>query len=231
MTINCPKCGKPVDVTGAQPGSSVTCVCGNVLVVPKKGMSRTLLFVLIGAGVVVLACPCLGILSAIAIPNFIRYQARAKQSECMTNLKAFYVSARMAKEQGGDVKDLAKIGFTPERGNRYAYFLGPGPVEERGAAQATPVEGVEAIGVDTFKFPTLRPFTFKDLPPDVAAQVGVSGECPECSITVACAGDIDNNASDSPDVWSISTEERSTDQGDVIPAGQPYNHVNDVTSD
>jgi type IV pilus assembly protein PilA len=231
MTVNCPKCGRPVDVTGLQPGASVTCTCGNVLVVPKKGMSRTLLFVLIGAGLVVLACPCLGILSAIAIPNFIRYQARARQAECKVNLKSFYVVTRTDMESEGGRVDFSKLRFLPERGNRYAYFVGQGPMEDRGSPQATGTEGAQAVGVDTFKYPTLRPLTFQDLPPDVAAQVGVSGQCPDCSITIACAGDIDNVSSDSPDVWSISTKDRQTDEGELIPAGQPYNHVNDVTSD
>ncbi len=231
MSIKCPKCGHPVDVTGLQPGSTVTCTCGNVLMVPKKGMSRTLLFVLIGAGAVVLACPCLGILSAIAIPNFIRYQARAKQSECRANLKAFYAVARAAKEGEHLQKDLSKLGFTPERGNRYAYFLGPGPMEDRSGPQATGTEGAEAIGVDTFKYPKARALTFKDLPAEVASQVGISGECPDCSITMACAGDVDNDPSDTPDVWTISTKDRYSANGEAIPWGEPYNHVNDVTSD
>ncbi|WP_224243796.1 fimbrial protein [Hyalangium gracile] len=231
MTMKCPKCGRPIEATGLQPGSNVTCVCGNVVAVPKKGMSRTLLWVLIAGGAVVLACPCLGVLSAIAIPNFIRYQARAKQAECKANLKSFYIAAQMAQESEGSQADLSKLGFNPERGNRYAYFLGPGAMEDRSGAQATGTEGAQAIGVDTFKFPTGRELTFRDLPPEVASQVGVSGQCPDCSITMACAGDVDNNALDAPDVWSISTRERQGPQGETILAGEPYNHVNDVTSD
>jgi type IV pilus assembly protein PilA len=229
--IKCPKCGRPVNVNGLQPGSNVTCVCGNVLMVPKKGMSRTVLALIIGAGVVVLACPCIGVLAAIAIPNFIRFQARARQAECTTNLKMFYTDARASLLEGSVQKDLSKLGFAPERGNRYAYFLGPGPMEERSRSQIQGAEGAEAIGVDTFRFPNMRVLTFKDLPPDVASQVGISGACPECSITMACAGDVDNNPSDSPDVWSISTQDRHTASGELIPAGQAYNHVNDVTSD
>jgi type IV pilus assembly protein PilA len=229
MTIKCPKCGSPVDVTGLKPGSSVTCACGNVLMVPKKGMSRTMLFVIIGGAFLFLCCP--GVLAAIAIPNFIRFQSRAKQSECNINLRSFYVAVRAAEVGEGVQKDLSKLGFSPERGNRYAYFLGPGPMEERISAQAQSPEGVMAIGVDTFKYPTMRMLTFKDLPPDVASQVGVSGVCPDCSVTMACAGDVDNQPSDSPDVWSISTQERKAANGETIPAGEPHNDVNDVTSD
>jgi type IV pilus assembly protein PilA len=229
--IKCPKCGRPVDVTGLQPGAAVSCTCGNVLMVPKKGMSRTLLFVLIGVGAVALACPCLGIVSAIAIPNFIRFQARARQSECNTNLRAFYTAVQAAKEEGRLQKDLSKLGFSPERGNRYAYFLGQGPMEDRSGPQAAGTEGAQAIGVDTFKNVKDRPLTFKDLPPDVASEVGISGVCPDCSLTMACVGNVDRDASDSPDVWSISTQDRHTANGETIPAGEVYNHVNDVNSD
>ena len=34
----------------------------------------------------------IGILAAIAIPNFVKFQCRSKQSEAKTNLKALYVS-------------------------------------------------------------------------------------------------------------------------------------------
>jgi type IV pilus assembly protein PilA len=231
MTVKCPKCGLPVDVAGMQPGSNVSCTCGNVVTVPKKGMSRTVLFVLIGVGTVALACPCLGIASAIAIPNFIRFQARARQSECKANLKAFYSAARMAKEESGTPPDLSKLAFSPERGNRYAYFIGRGPMEDRSGPQATGTEGAQGIGMDTVRFPQLRPLAFEDLPPDVASQVGISGVCPDCELTAACAGDVDNTPSDSPDVWSISTRERKAENGETIIAGEPYNHVNDVTSD
>jgi type IV pilus assembly protein PilA len=198
---------------------------------PKQGMSRKTLFIIIGVGAVALACPCIGIMAAIAIPNFIRFQARSRQAECKVNLKSFYSAARVAMESEENPGDLAKMGFEPARGNRYAYFVGHGPLEERGAAQVKAPAEVQAIGVDTLRFPKMRPLTFRDLPPDVASQVGVSGQCPDCTVTMACAGDIDNNDSDTPDVWSISTQDRKTPEGETIPAGQPYNHFNDVTGD
>jgi type IV pilus assembly protein PilA len=225
MTVKCPKCSRSIDVTGMPVGATVTCKCGNVVEVPKAKKPP---YALIAIGLVLLACPCIGIVAAIAIPNFIRFQARAKQTECNINLKSFYVAQRASESAEAD---LSKIGFSPERGNRYAYFVGPGPMEERSSMQTTVAQGTTGIGVDTFKFPTARPITFQDLPPDVAAQVGIKGECPDCSITMACAGDIDNVASDQPDVWTISTQDRVMPDGTRVAAGEPYNHVNDITSD
>lgn len=232
MTMKCPKCQRPIDTTGIQPGSPVTCQCGNVVVVPKPGMSRTMLFVLVGAGAVVLACPCMGVLSAIAIPNFIRYQARAKQTECRTNLKSLYTALRVGGPtvEGSELTLLSQTGFSLERGNRYSYFLGKGPMEDRSGPQIQGTEQAQGVGADTFKFPNLRVYTLEDLPPQVAEQVGVSGACPDCDFTVACAGDVDNNPNDSPDVWTVSSKDRTID-GQTVRAGEPYNHVNDVTTD
>src|SRR3982074_730659 len=67
----------------------------------------------------------IGILAAIAIPNFIRFQARSKQGEAKSNLKSMFTAQRSFYQE----KDrysiyVDEIGFSPERGNRYGYSLG-----------------------------------------------------------------------------------------------------------
>jgi len=222
MRVKCPKCGRMIAVAGMKPGSPVTCECGNVVVVPKGGNTPWLLIIL---GIGGLAFVCTGILAAIAIPNFIRFQSRAKQSECRTNLRSFYVGQRAASFEGGYQREFSKAGFSPERGNRYAYFVAAGPMENRSGPEAQRLEGAQAIGVDTFKFKDARPITFEQLPPQVAQQAGLSGECPDCNITLVCAGNIDGD--DTLDVWSISTGER-TIEGKSVAEGEPFQHVNDV---
>lgn len=226
MTVKCPKCGTPIDVQGVKPGSTLVCQCGNVVVVPQGGMSRRTLYVLIAVGLVVLSCPCIGILAAIAIPNFIRFQARARQAECVSNLKSFYLAQRVRDESTGFEPVLSTLGFNPERGNRYAYFAGPGPMEDRSGAQAQGTEGAQAIGVDTFKFKGQRPITFEQLPPEAAEMVGLTGECPECDITMVCAGNIDGD--DTLDIWSVSLKDRTSTDGSLIAGGEPYHHLDDV---
>ena len=67
----------------------------------------------------------IGNLAAIAIPNFIRFQARSKQSEAKTNLKAIFTGQKSRfGERDAYSPFLGDIGFSPERGNRYAYDLG-----------------------------------------------------------------------------------------------------------
>src|SRR5438105_13163044 len=41
----------------------------------------------------------IGILAAIAIPNFIKFQARSKQSECKSNLKSMFTSQQSYKQE------------------------------------------------------------------------------------------------------------------------------------
>ena len=69
----------------------------------------------------------IGILAAIAIPNFIKFQARSKQSEVKSNLKAFFESEQTYyQEREAYTTILIEAGFAPERGNRYAYYADSG---------------------------------------------------------------------------------------------------------
>src|SRR4051812_8226455 len=67
----------------------------------------------------------IGILAAIAIPNFIRFQARAKQSEAKGNLKSIFTAERSYFQEHDRYGDNFKtIGFAPERNNRYLFQVG-----------------------------------------------------------------------------------------------------------
>lgn len=112
----------------------------------------------------------IGILAAIAIPNFIKFQARSKQSEAKSNLKALFTAEKSYKQE----KDIytvcvQKMGFSPERGNRYGYNIGgsingvagvDGNVpaesctgtEARTDAAGTPTTSTGSVDVDVFKY-------------------------------------------------------------------------------
>ena len=69
----------------------------------------------------------IGILAAIAIPNFVKFQARSKQSEAKANMKAMFTAQKAFSAEKDRFSNLVgEIGFSPERNNRYAYFSGPG---------------------------------------------------------------------------------------------------------
>ncbi len=71
----------------------------------------------------------IGILAAIAIPNFSRFQAKSKQSEAKTNLKAVFTSAKAYYAEhdtfsGPSADNINDLGWAAEDGNRYTYRYG-----------------------------------------------------------------------------------------------------------
>src|SRR5436309_14721317 len=95
----------------------------------------------------------IGILAAIAIPNFIKFQARSKQSEAKANLKAIYTAEKAYfQEKDTYSNEVGRIGFAPERGNRYAYDLdATRTLDNRtGTVPSTPANATGISG-DTFK--------------------------------------------------------------------------------
>ncbi|MEW6430567.1 MAG: prepilin-type N-terminal cleavage/methylation domain-containing protein [Myxococcota bacterium] len=97
----------------------------------------------------------IGILAAIAIPNFIKFQARSKQSEAKTNLKALFQAEKSFFSERDTFSDaLNQFGFIPERGNRYSYQtqLAPTTWQARSTANlAVLAADVQGIEVDCFK--------------------------------------------------------------------------------
>lgn len=64
----------------------------------------------------------IGILAAIAIPNFVKFQARTRQSEAKNNLKA-YASATKAYFQEFNRFACGDCGWAPDGNYRYNYFM------------------------------------------------------------------------------------------------------------
>lgn len=97
----------------------------------------------------------IGILAAIAIPNFIKFQARAKQSEPKTTLRGYFTAqGNFFAEHDSFTSVLSQIGFAPERGNRYAYFGTPTPTNwQDRAGPLMPTISYEGIEVDLYRLP------------------------------------------------------------------------------
>ena len=98
-----------------------------------------------------------GILAAIAIPNFLNYQAKSQQAEAKANLGALYTNmvAYAAENTNGYLgATLANAGFATSGNTRYTYTL-PTVTTAGFSAVATGVRGritgdVWMIGEDKF---------------------------------------------------------------------------------
>jgi type IV pilus assembly protein PilA len=66
----------------------------------------------------------IGILAAIAIPNFLKYQARAKTSEAKANLKGIFTSELAYYSENNQYGSLAGINYPPIGSIRYSYSVG-----------------------------------------------------------------------------------------------------------
>src|SRR6476659_6504901 len=73
----------------------------------------------------------IGILAAIAIPNFVAYQAKSKQSETKVSLGAIFTSAVAYQAESNNPQSYApntisQIGWQPSGRPRYAFYYQDG---------------------------------------------------------------------------------------------------------
>ena len=178
----------------------------------------------------------IGILAAIAIPNFIKFQARSKQSEAKANLKAAFTAEKAYIQEKDRYETLINIvGFSPERNNRYAYYMSStGTLENRATQNPVPASTDTGIDVDTFKYAgASQAYAASTCTgTNVVAPGVVAG--PPLGWSGLARGNVDTDGT--IDVWSISTDSRifpttvdaTCSVGGNNPSGEPANDVNDV---
>ncbi len=154
----------------------------------------------------------IGILAAIAIPNFLAYQARSRQAEARTNLGAVFVSEVAFFGENNRYSDFATIGYTlAGASNMYTYrspvATGDGASSgAQGADRYNTQAGSQNAGGTNIADPAGTVVTAAQLP-----AAGAAGQ-----FTATASGNVDGDAT--VDHWYVN---------DVK---QILNDRNDVTS-
>jgi len=158
----------------------------------------------------------IGILAAIAIPNFLKFQAKSKTSEAKTNLKAIYTAQTSYYSEEYTYGNFLKINWIPAGKNLlYGYSLSAtGPQ----GGQFQPTAGiiqVDSTGLEIFptKPWTGTPIWLMPLDPFPAASsiLGLTstvgsgaGTAPVYDGFVAAAAGVVSPRSTIPDCWVIN---------------------------
>ncbi len=168
----------------------------------------------------------IGILAAIAIPNFIKFQARSKQSEAKSNCKAMFTAQKaFFAEKDRFSTTVGEVGFAPERNNRYNYYLAAvSTQDDRTGTTATTATTAGGIQADAFKYTTTQIVVYSATNFAAGVTPGITGG----DWAGGAAGNIDTDST--VDVWSISTSSYTAtgDNPGNVPAGEPNNSTNDV---
>jgi type IV pilus assembly protein PilA len=148
-------------------------------IITRKGKEKTMLkgkkgFTLIELMIVV---AIIGILAAIAIPNFLKFQAKSKQSEAKTNLGAIFTGELAYFGEQNMYGNFPQINWSPSGTPRYHFQVGTwvlaGDNVNVGATTAGYTEaswaanlnnamdnGVLISGTPTMGYTITSPFTF-----------------------------------------------------------------------
>ncbi len=121
----------------------------------------------------------IGILAAIAIPNFMKYQAKSKQSEAKTNLSGIYTSEVSYFGEAGRYGTSVEINYAPAGTARQIYTY-------RGPCNSAPL-----AGPTTWAENTVNPAA-----PTAACTATTAG------FTASATGNIDSDPT--LDQWSIN---------------------------
>jgi type IV pilus assembly protein PilA len=128
----------------------------------------------------------IGILAAIAIPNFLKFQAKSKQSEAKTNLKAIYTAQTGYFGENNTYNTFDSINWTPVGTARYTYDLGT----DNGIATPAPGPGT------VFLIAGVPALTTGDFAHSPGRLVGAT------SFIAGAVGNIDNDSD--KDEWTIN---------------------------
>ena len=172
---------------------------------PKKRSWLSLVLRLLGASLLCLVC------IVPSLPGYFADQQRTRQRECREGLRAVMNTFHQRQDAGVRLEELTAA-VPSDRRQPYTYVLGEGvivppqkkaPSDEERARQ---LEKVRAL-----------------------VQPGLRGSCPDCTLTIACVG----NTDDDPelDLLSLSSQQRYVFGDLPVAPDETWLHQGDYASD
>jgi type IV pilus assembly protein PilA len=127
----------------------------------------------------------IGILAAIAIPNFMTYQAKARQSEAKVNLGGMFTTATsyFAENNTFSTATADALGYKPAGNSKYDLYYG----QNVAAGKVTPAAGGAAVPCNV---------VMATAPVPAGSSAGATG------FTAGAIGNIDSDSG--CDEWSIN---------------------------
>lgn len=146
-----------------------------------------------------------------------------KDHECRSALRTIIgLQNAYFSERGRYSVHPVEIGFVPAQGNRYMYlFSSEGPMTRRDEIPSPPLGESVGYGPDTKRRQVLLEDLLVKLPGEIRSTLGLHGTCPDCAVTIACVGNIDDD--EAVDVWTISTKDRPG-----VARGTPQHDLKDL---
>lgn len=164
-----------------------------------------------------------GILAAVAVPNYLKYQAKARQSEAKVALAAVYtVEKSFFAEQSTYWPCLSQLGYSPDSNERY-YAIGfgaagaaavVGSTQPAGCNTAVPAGGslaaIAAIGTPIYCFAASKRAnggSLIDTTAIAAASCGGAAAATTTQNTFTAMGQGSISSNDTKvDTWTINNE-------------------------
>jgi type IV pilus assembly protein PilA len=174
------------------PLAPIGCILGIIawVRISKEPQLPGQVFAIIATFLPVATVPVVGILAAIAIPNFVKFQGRSKQGECKAALRTLHTQALAYRaEHSTFPSTFAELGWEAHPGARYSYFLSDSEVSPATAPQ------LNAADLDSHKAEI------------VTKQIFSAGPGAPDEFRAACVGNIDTDPT--LDIWTISSDDPS----------------------
>jgi type IV pilus assembly protein PilA len=134
----------------------------------------------------------IGILAAIAIPNFLRFQAKSKQSEAKGNLGGIFTAEVAYQGEKNYFGNFSQIAWAPVGTSRYRYVSG-GYTSNNGINATSATDNAGFTGTINHTFASART---------------------DNTFTIEAAGNIDTDVFE--DVWNITDARVLTNTADDV---------------